>query len=280
MSYIPEIYQGPPTAGSQNTAGASAKTDELGRQDFLTLLVAQLQNQDPLNPADPTEFTAQLAQFSQLEQLFNLNETIAELSQAQATSERMNTLSLMGKEILVEGSRFQLTGEDGVDLQYRVEGEAEEITFVIRDQGGRTVAILRPEETGPGTHTYHWPARTEEGEPLPEGEYQIVISARAAGEEESVAVHTLVRTLVTGVDLEADGAVLVTPIGEFRVDQVHGVYEPVLVEEEAEEEAGAEDGEESGETAAAEEEAAGGGTAVADDAGAMEAAAALQMLYR
>ena len=70
-SYIDSINQ----AATASTGKSTAKKDDdavMGKQDFLSLLVAQLQNQDPLNPDDPTEFTAQLAQFSSLEQLFTL----------------------------------------------------------------------------------------------------------------------------------------------------------------------------------------------------------------
>ncbi len=68
-SYIDSINQA--TTASLGISTAKNSNDAvMGKEDFLTLLVAQLQNQDPLNPDDPTEFTAQLAQFSSLEQLF------------------------------------------------------------------------------------------------------------------------------------------------------------------------------------------------------------------
>ena len=84
------------------TAATAAKTDNtLGQDQFLTLLVAQLQNQDPLNPTDATEFTAQLAQYSQLEQLFNLTDAMDGLTAAQTSSQKVSALSLIGKEVVV-----------------------------------------------------------------------------------------------------------------------------------------------------------------------------------
>ncbi len=69
-SYIESISQATPRP--REKALPDPKDTVMGKEDFLMLLVAQLQNQDPLSPDDPTEFTAQLAQFSSLEQLTSL----------------------------------------------------------------------------------------------------------------------------------------------------------------------------------------------------------------
>ena len=57
----------------------TAVKKELGKEDFLTLLVTQLKNQDPMNPMESTDFTAQLAQFSSLEQLFGVNDALGNI---------------------------------------------------------------------------------------------------------------------------------------------------------------------------------------------------------
>ena len=102
MSIIQDITQAQtPTAATD--AATSAGLDIMGKQDFLTLLVAQLQNQDPLNPDDPTEFTAQLAQFSQLEQLFNLNDSMKNLVTSNANSDKFATLQTIGKNVVFQG---------------------------------------------------------------------------------------------------------------------------------------------------------------------------------
>ncbi len=70
-------------------------TDVLGKDDFLQLLVAQLQHQDPLKPMDSTEFTAQLAQFSSLEQLYNVNDNLGELGTNQLTMNNTQTKAII-----------------------------------------------------------------------------------------------------------------------------------------------------------------------------------------
>ena len=81
------------TTNQVKTRGSS----ELGKEEFLKLLVCQMQNQDPLNPQSDQEFIAQLAQFSSLEQMTNLNSTMSNTS----------AYGLVGKEVIVQ-KRIQM----------------------------------------------------------------------------------------------------------------------------------------------------------------------------
>ncbi|RUM35838.1 MAG: flagellar hook assembly protein FlgD [Desulfobulbus sp.] len=235
MTYIPGISQGYTAADQAAKAAAKTGTDSgdkkadnkrqtLGQDDFLTLLVAQLQNQDPLNPSDPTEFTAQLANYSQLEQLFNLNDSMDKLAQSQNNSDRLSALSMIGKEVLVEGSSFQL-GEGTTEIGYKVDGAASEIQIHIQDSAGQRVATLNATELTTGTHSITWQGVDENGEHLPAGKYSIVIESKSSAEGETVGVSPLVRADVTGVDLGDGGAVLITDVGEFSMTDIQGVYE-------------------------------------------------------
>ncbi len=232
MTYVPGISQGYTAADQaakvKTAAGKNEKADgkkqTLGQDDFLTLLVAQLQNQDPLNPSDPTEFTAQLANYSQLEQLFNLNDSMDKLAESQNNSDRLSALSMIGKEVLVEGSSFQL-GEDTAQIGYKVDGTASEIQIHIQDEAGQRVATLHPTELTTGNHFITWQGVDENGEHLPPGKYSIVIESKSSAEGETVGVSPLVRADVTGVDLGDGSAVLITDVGEFSMADIQGVYE-------------------------------------------------------
>ena len=222
MSYIPGISQAS-TAANQTTAATDGKKEALGQEDFLTLLVAQLQNQDPLNPSDPTEFTAQLANYSQLEQLFNLNDSMDKLAESQDNSERVSALSMIGKEVLVEGSTFTL--DDGpVEVGYKVDGQVEEILIRVQDSNGIQVATMQPSELDPGNHFITWDGLDSNGESLPPGKYQLSIESQTTGEDVNAGANPLVRTEVNGIDLEGVGAVLLTDTGEFSLADVYGVY--------------------------------------------------------
>ena len=169
------------------TAATAAKTDNtLGQDQFLTLLVAQLQNQDPLNPTDATEFTAQLAQYSQLEQLFNLNDAMDGLTAAQTSSQKVSALSLIGKEVVVEDTHFPFDGAP-TRIGYRVDGPATDISLQIRNSAGATVATLNAGDTTPGEHFLTWNGLDQNGAPLPADTYQLAVTAKGASADATEA---------------------------------------------------------------------------------------------
>ena len=212
-----------PAAAS--AAATAAKTENtLGQDEFLTLLVAQLQNQDPLNPTDATEFTAQLAQYSQLEQLFNLNDAMDGLTAAQTSSQKVSALSLIGKEVVVEDTHFPFDGAP-TRIGYRVDGPATDISLQIRNSAGATVATLPASDTTPGEHFLTWNGLDQNGAPLPADTYQLAVTAKGASADATVTVAPLVRTTVTGVDLSGSEPLVVTRTGEFLVSAIRGVYE-------------------------------------------------------
>lgn len=207
---------------STTSATATASNNTLGQDEFLTLLVAQLQNQDPLNPADATEFTSQLAQYSQLEQLFNLNDSMDQLTAAQNSSERISTLSLIGQDVVVEGSDFTLK-EDAVQIGYKVDGTVAGIDIAIQNSTGKTVATLSANDCEPGNHFITWDGLATDGTPLPSGSYSIVINTKSSGDA-TATVSPLVRTEVTGVDLSSSDPMIVTNLGEYKVSALYGAY--------------------------------------------------------
>ena len=221
MAFIPGISQA--STAQQATADTQKAAKALGQDDFLKLLVAQLQNQDPLNPSDATEFTAQLAQYSQLEQLFNLNKSMDQLAQAQNNSERLSALGLIGKDVVVEGADFNLEGTSA-EIGYKVAGAAAEVTLQIRNSTGKIVATINAPDLQIGNHFITWNGLDKDGNQLPPGAYKIVVSAKSNGESDTVAVSPLVRATVTGVDLSGSEPLLITKSGEFKISGIHGAY--------------------------------------------------------
>lgn len=220
MTIISSVYN---TTGS-STSSSSSTTTSLGKEDFLTLLVAQMKNQDPLDPDDPTEFTAQLAQFSSLEQLFNLNDTLDDISASFGASTQLSALGTLGKEVSFVSDSISYDGGTSI-LGYQLTDEAAKVTITVQ-QGGTTVAVLNGDGLTEGTHYLSWDGTTIFGTSADAGTYTIEVEALDA-EGNSVSAETLVRDVVTGTDLDStNGSTLITDSGTVSFGAIVGVFNP------------------------------------------------------
>ena len=206
------------TAINSVTSTSNALTSSvsaLGKDDFLLLLVTQLQNQDPLNPNDPTEFTAQLAQFSTLEQLFAVNSQLQSLESGQANMLQMSALSMIGKQVAVETGQVTLGAAD-TRLGYYLTGAVDQVELVVRNSHDQIVAVLEGSNLKAGQHFFSWDGTDGNGKPLAAGDYQLELQAWLGGERVSGGAP-LVRTTVSGVDLTGLDGQLTTAAGAFSM---------------------------------------------------------------
>lgn len=203
---------------SQATATAAAATAaasrSMGKDAFLRLLVTQLQNQDPLNPADSTEFTAQLAQFSSLEQLSNINQNLETLNLFQASINNAQAVSLIGKEVLARGNSIEKQGSLPVTCEFDLEAAAARVVMSIYDSTGGFVTELVGGTQPEGRGRLVWDGRDRNGSPVANGIYTFEIQAEGT-DGKKVAAGSLIRGLVSGVTL--DGGTPLLMVGERRL---------------------------------------------------------------
>ena len=149
---------------------------ELGREQFLTLLVAQLKNQDPLSPLESADFTAQLAQFSSLEQLFGMNESLRDIQEALAAQESGNVLDYIGRSVkTLDNSIFVKDGtmdSNVYDLQDRAE-----VTISIRDDEGLEIRTIYAGWQDAGEHELVWDGKDNKGSMVDDGIYTFELEA-------------------------------------------------------------------------------------------------------
>jgi flagellar basal-body rod modification protein FlgD len=169
-------------------AGALSKSvggggNDLGQEAFLKLLVAQLQNQDPLNPQENSEFVAQLAQFSSLEQSIGINDRLDQLALQNQGLQNSQVVSLVGKQATVKGNIVSLKGQgQSVPITFQLNGAANEATVVVRDQSGRTVRTMQVGARAAGLVSVVWNGQNDAGNPQPAGPYQITVTAKSAND--------------------------------------------------------------------------------------------------
>jgi flagellar basal-body rod modification protein FlgD len=193
--------------GTPNTTsslyGKTVGKQDLGKNDFLNLLVTQLKNQDPLQPMDNTAFVAQLAQFSNVEQLVAVNEGINILGMQQLSSSNAQASSLIGKSAEVKSDSFTVYANDTeAKGALTLGGEAEKVEVQIRDASGSVVKTLSLGRQPQGEVDYTWDLRDENGVKMPPGKYRINVTATDA-EGNDVSCETKIRGNITGVSYKS-----------------------------------------------------------------------------
>jgi len=161
-----------------NEKAKTEKEDALGQDAFLTMLVAQLQNQDPLNPMEGSDFSAQLAQFSQLEQLINLNDTMESLGKSFGQDSEGDILGYIGKK--VTGDVDIMNVDQGtVSGGFYNLGQPSDVMITITDAAGITVKTLYDGQQNAGSHLVSWDGTDNSGRAVEDGSYNYTILANS-----------------------------------------------------------------------------------------------------
>ena len=165
---------------SATGTGSSTASAIMGKDDFLKLLITQLQNQDPLNPMSGADYAAQLAQFSSVEQLSNINTTLTQsVQQNQLLTQAIgNSLAatLIGKDIRATGNTVSYTGDSAVKLGYTLTSDAKDTTVSIYNSAGALVKTLQHQGTASGDNTLTWDGTDGAGRRVPAGVYVVRVT--------------------------------------------------------------------------------------------------------
>jgi flagellar basal-body rod modification protein FlgD len=145
-----------------STPAAASTTDTTDAADrFMKLLVAQMQNQDPLNPMDNAEVTSQMAQIATVTGINQLNTTVEGLSSQFLQLQAVQGASLVGRDVIVPGNMLSIDdttaiGQGGFELT----GAADAVKVDILSPSGAVVQSLNLGAESAGTHSFDWPAGT------------------------------------------------------------------------------------------------------------------------
>jgi flagellar basal-body rod modification protein FlgD len=210
LASINELF---PTA----TPSSSARTnsvEEMGSEDFLTLMVAQLENQDPTKPLDNMQFMGQLAQFGTVSGIQELNEAFGGLSAALGSNQALQAASLVGRDVVTDTNVGQLqeyTTADGeavlaLDATVAFDSATSAGSFYVQDMAGRLVysAALPPSDGG--ELKVQWDGRDAQGNLLEPGRYRVSAEAVVNGQSTAVPVYAHQRVASVAVE-SATGAV-------------------------------------------------------------------------
>ena len=203
---------------------AETKPNEsLGRAEFMQLLIAQLENQNPLSPQEGTEFVAQLAQFSTLDGVNKLNDSFVSMSANLKSSQAIQASALVGHQVFVDSSTSRLTSGGEIYGSVTVDEPTDDTLLNIYDSRGVLVRqeLLGPQD--PGEVRFSWDGRTEAGESVLPGVYRF--EALGLREGESLGLKTTLSANVNSVTIDPDGTLTlnldgVGPVGIADIKEI------------------------------------------------------------
>jgi flagellar basal-body rod modification protein FlgD len=193
------------TAQLADATGAS-KADASGVKlagdlnSFLTLLTTQLKHQDPLSPLEPTEFTNQLVNFAGVEQQINTNKNLEDLLKLQASNFVSSIVGFIGTQVEATGNSVPLQNGQA-QFDYKLSDNARFTTLSITNAAG-DVVHTDTLETSAGTHSYVWDGKDQNGNQLPDGVYNVSVTAAAGDNSSKVDTSVMIKGRVTGVDMQ------------------------------------------------------------------------------
>ena len=219
-----------PEAAAEGRASnaANSKKTELGQEDFLALMVAQLKNQDPFKPLDPSQYVGQLAQFSSVSGLASMNQQLTNLTNSLRGNQVLDGAALIGRTIIAPGDGVYLddaANENRILPQGLVDvpAGASSVQLVVRDSSG---VLIKSQalDTARGAQGFSWDGTTNSGANAPAGAYEIEVIAKVGDENVSLATSVAARVSSVALDPTTGALTLDTdPLGEIAMSDVERV---------------------------------------------------------
>lgn len=217
------------STSTTSSSSSSSSSSTISTQDqFLKLLIAQLQAQDPLNPMDNSEFTTQIAQISTVQGINTLNTTVSSVLDQLDTASQLNATTLIGHTVLVAGDQIQLSyGNDNSAVAaggINLDSAASNVVVTVNDANGNVVDTIDLGSLDAGTHTFSWDGQSSSGSTMTAGTYSFSISATNNGTKVTNTALNFGR--VDAVRRNSDGSVKLDlgSLGLFSQDSIVQVY--------------------------------------------------------
>lgn len=193
---------------AKKTAAGGAESAAAAQDKFLTLLVTQMKNQDPLNPMDNAQVTSQLAQLSTVSGIDKLNTTLEALKGNYQSSQSLQAASLIGHGVLLPGSTTTLTDGKAL-LGVDITAPADSVKITIKDSSGKAIHTMDLGSQEIGTLPLQWDGMTDSGTAAVNGQYTFDVTATRGGEKSTA--EALAFGQINSVSTNAQGVKLNVP---------------------------------------------------------------------
>lgn len=201
---------------TQESQVANKGTNSLSSDDFMELLLAEIQNQDPLKPMENSEFVAQLASISQVTSSKELQQSFADLSASLVSNQALQAAGMVGRDVLAPTGLGVLEQGGSVRGTVELPQASSEVAVKIYDGTGQLVRRLPLGSQAAGEIQYQWDGLRDDGTYAPPGTYLISAEAEFDGSNEAIEANVVNR--VNGVTLGNGGALLLDLAGVGPLD--------------------------------------------------------------
>jgi len=204
LSLIPKFD--PATANQVKISNTNiGTTAEEIQNNFMKMLVAQMQNQNPLNPMDNAQVTSQLAQINTVRGLESLNASVAKLVERGDRTSPLDSVGALGRQVLVAGERFERAGnESSHRLGIELAAPARRAQIDVLDAAGTVVFSRSFGASAAGVIHADWNGNGADGEPARAGQYRVRVTAEGQ-DGKPVSASALSAARVSGVTQDGGG---------------------------------------------------------------------------
>jgi flagellar basal-body rod modification protein FlgD len=200
--------------------------NNMDKEAFLKLFLAQLKNQDPMNPMESHELAAQLAQFTSLEKLSNIDEGISNMSKQNDPAKSFDSLQLIGRGVAGDTSKIFRGDENAThEVGFQLGAPATEVELSILNNQNQEVKKLIARNLKSGQNVVSWDGMLDAGSKAPEGEYRIAITAKD-GAGQKIGAQTKFEGKVTGVNFTPEGPILMVGKQSIKMKDVQKIFDP------------------------------------------------------
>lgn len=193
----------------------------LGQQDFLRLMVAQVQNQDPMQPQPNGEFLSQLAQFSTNDGVTKMQQSLEQLASSLQSNQALQASSLVGRKVMVNSDKFNLGSDGDVKAGIEMSAGLSNLTASVYSETGellKTIPLGQPE---PGFFQFGWDGTGQNNQRLAAGKYKIEVRGTYSGQEVSLKTYTSAQVDSVSLGQNGEGLKLnVAGVGAVGLEQV------------------------------------------------------------
>lgn len=208
---------------------AGGPNASVGKDDFLQMLIAQLKNQDPLNPMDGTQFASQLAEFSSLEQITNLNENVktsidANYLLSQSINNTM-TATLIGKDVKIGRTNIEYNGQESVDIGYTLPAQATSVTVNIYNEAGALIKSIESSQKDVGDAKLNWDFTDNGGRKIGNGNYHFEIEAKNVSNED-MTVNMFMWGQIDGIKFGENGSTILVNNTSYLLSDILEILNP------------------------------------------------------